>query len=96
MKEKFSISGMTCTACSAGIEKTIKKLNGVTAVEVSLMGESMFVEYDDKLLSREKIIDSVISLGYGACLYEENLLKGKKSQSNNLKKRFLLSLCFLF
>ena len=50
MKEKFSISGMSCAACSAGIERRISHLKGVEKVEVSLMGECMLVEYNEKEL----------------------------------------------
>ena len=43
MKQDFTVTGMTCAACSAGIERTVKKLEGVTSCEVSLMSESMRV-----------------------------------------------------
>ena len=56
MKEKFSVSGMSCAACSSGIERTINRLDGVKKAEVSLMGESMLVEYDESVIFSEKII----------------------------------------
>lgn len=86
---------MTCAACSAGIERTVKRLDGVTTAEVSLMGESMVVEYDEKLTSREKIIQAVVDLGYGATIYDEKALEARKPQTDTLKKRFLLSILFL-
>ena len=95
MRDKFSVTGMTCSACSAGIERTVSRLNGVERVEVSLMGESMVVEYDDKRLTREEIVQTVIDLGYGASIYNENLLKERKPQPDTLKKRFFISLIFL-
>ena len=95
MRDKFSVTGMTCSACSAGIERTLSRLNGVERVEVSLMGESMVVEYDDKRLTRDEIIQTVIDLGYGASIYNENLLKERKPQPDTLKKRFFISLIFL-
>ncbi len=95
MKEKFSVSGMSCAACSAGIERTVKKLNGVSQVEVSLMGESMVVEYDAALLSSQEIMQAVIDLGYGAKPFEENLFQERKPQPERLKRRFFLSLIFL-
>ena len=95
MKEKFSVTGMSCAACSAGIERTVCKLDGVIHAEVSLMGESMSVEYDAQKISNEEIIQSVINLGYGAKLFEENLFQEKKAQPERLKIRFLLSLIFL-
>lgn len=95
MKEKFSITGMSCAACSAGIEKNIRKQKGVEKADVSLMGECMVVEYDEALISRQQIIDEVVGLGYGATLYDENSLKKEKPQPDFLKKRFLISLLFL-
>ncbi len=95
MKEKFTVTGMSCAACSAGIERTLRKLEGITNADVSLMGESMTVEYDDKTISREKIIQTVVDLGYGAEIFNENVLKARKPQPEHLKKRFLFSLIFL-
>ncbi len=95
MKEKFTVLGMTCSACSAGIERTVKKLEGVLSVDVSLMGEMMTVEYDENKLEKVSIINAVVQLGYGALPYDENALKNNKSQPNKLKKRFFLSLFFL-
>lgn len=95
MKEKFTITGMTCSACSAGIERTVRKLEGVTNADVSLMGECMTVEYDENALAHAEIVEAVESLGYGAREYEENQLKKRLPQPNVLKKRFLYSLCFL-
>ncbi len=95
MKEKFSVSGMTCAACSAGIERVVGKLNGVKSVNVSLMGEFMTVEYDETLVKNEEIRSAVVGLGYSISDYKENVLEQRKPQPNQLKKRFLLSLAFL-
>ena len=95
MKEQFSVTGMTCTACSSGIEKAVAKLNGVTSVEVSLMGERMTVEYDEEKLTKEEIIEKVRSLGYGATIFDENAFKEKKPETDFLKKRFGVSIAFL-
>ena len=95
MKEKFSVTGMTCTACSAGIERTLNRLDGVEKADVSLMGESMVVEYDEAKISHENIIQAVVELGYGATRFNENVLKERKPQPDKLKKRFFLSILFL-
>ena len=86
MKEKFSVSGMTCAACSAGIERTISRMDGVSKAEVSLMGESMVVEYNEKTISRENIIQAVVDLGYGATIFDENVLKEIKEVIIDLAK----------
>ena len=95
MKEKYTVTGMSCAACSAGIERTLRKMNGVISAEVSLMGESMQVEYDEKFISQESIVQAVQDLGYGIKPFEENVFKSEKAQPQRLKKRFLLSLIFL-
>ena len=95
MKEKFSIGGMTCSACSAGVERTVGRLAGVEKVEVSLMGECMVVEYDATILSGEEIIATVENLGYTAEVFNESIIKERKAQPDLLKKRFFKSLLFL-
>lgn len=95
MKTKFSISGMTCSACSSGIERTVNRLQGVTKAEVSLMGECMTVEYDDTRLTRQTIEEAVLQLGYGIGEYDENVLQARKPQPEKLKRRFVWSLVFL-
>ncbi len=95
MKEKFSVTGMTCSACSAGIERTLNRTKGVQSAEVSLMGECMQVEYNPEEITQKQIIQTVIELGYGATIFDENALKATKPQSDKLKKRFLISLIFL-
>ena len=93
MKEKYSVTGMSCSACSAGIERTVKKLNGVKSVEVSLMGESMCVEYDESVIAKSQIVCAVESLGYGVGEYTQKLEKSRAPET--LKTRFWVSLLLL-
>lgn len=84
---------MTCAACSSGIERTVKKLKGVSSCSVSLMGECMDVEFDETVLTDEEIKAAVKSLGYGA--YDEGQAPQKKRKADALKIRFFLSLILL-
>ena len=93
MKKKYTITGMTCAACSAGIERTVKKLNGVASAAVSLMGESMEAEFDETLVSDEEIKSAVTALGYGA--YDYGQAPQKKRAGSFLKYRFWISLVLL-
>ena len=93
MKKKYSITGMTCAACSSGIERTVKKLDGVQNCAVSLMGESMEVEFDDKKLTDGRIKRAVTALGYGA--YDFGQVPVKKKKRLTLGVRFILSLILL-
>jgi len=95
MQEKFTVRGMSCAACSAGIERAVNKLDGVEKAEVSLMGECMLVSYNENKIDKETIWNAVTGLGYGIEEYDENVFQENKPQPNRLKKRFILSLIFL-
>jgi len=95
MRKKYDITGMTCAACSLGIEKCVKKLDGVSSCEVSLMGESMSVDFDEDKLKEQEIFSAVLSLGYG--IYKEGGKPSSKSNNEDktLKRRFISSIILL-
>lgn len=66
MKQRFDVTGMTCSACSAHVEKSVQKLEGVRLVQVNLLQNAMTVEYDDAALDNKTIVKAVKSAGYGA------------------------------
>ena len=59
MKEKYDVTGMTCSACSSRVEKCVSHLDGIKEVSVNLLTNSMQVEYDEQELSSEQIIEEV-------------------------------------
>ena len=65
--QKFNVSGMTCAACQAHVEKAVNKVSGVQSCTVNLLTNSMVVEYDDTT-TPEAIISAVEHAGYGANL----------------------------
>ena len=65
-KEQFDITGMTCSACSARIEKSVGKLPGIKEVSVNLLKNSMVASYDESVLDVEGIVQAVEKAGYGA------------------------------
>ena len=67
MKQKFNVTGMTCSACSAHVDKAVRKLDGVCDVNVNLLGGSMTVDWDGAL-TPEQIVSAVEKAGYGAAL----------------------------
>ena len=67
-KEKYLITGMTCSACSARVQKAVDKLPGVHEAVVNLLTNSMQITYDEKQLSPTDIIQGVEKAGYGAAL----------------------------
>lgn len=105
-KEQFNVTGMTCAACSARVEKAVGRLPGVDKIAVNLLKNSMVVEYDETALDNQKIIGAVTEAGYGASL-KEAARQGKASKSMQasandiarqeyeaVKKRLKLSLVF--
>ena len=60
---KFDVSGMSCAACSARVEKAVGSLDGVDACAVNLLTNSMTVEGE---ATDEAIIDAVTKAGYSA------------------------------
>ncbi len=69
MKQKFDVTGMTCSACSAHVEKSVNQLCGIENVNVNLLQNSMTVEYDETALQTEDIIQAVQKGGYGASVH---------------------------
>ena len=70
-KECYNITGMSCSACSARVEKAVAKLIGADNVSVNLLTNSMQVKHDSDITSTE-IINAVIDAGYGASLKMQN------------------------
>ena len=103
MKQTFNVSGMTCSACSAHVEKAVCRLEGVAEVNVSLLTNSMQVTYDEDAASSEAIIAAVKNSGYGASLpqaagtaapavRQEDVMAGELAQ---MKHRMVWSFAFL-
>jgi Cu+-exporting ATPase len=91
MKEKFSIGGMSCSACSNGIEKAVSKIDGVKIANVSLLQKSMTVEFDEQKTNAQNIIYAVERLGYSASIFGQD----EKTKPNKTLRIFCLSLIFL-
>ncbi len=67
-KERYQVTGMSCAACSAAVERGVKKLEGLQSVQVNLLRNVMDVEYDEAVLGSAAIISAVEQAGYGAAL----------------------------
>ena len=101
--EQYNVTGMSCAACSARVEKAVSKVQGVTTCSVSLLTNSMGVE---GTAAASEIIAAVEEAGYGASVKgaktenreasrgaEEDMLKDKETPK--LRRRLIASLCFL-
>ena len=102
-KQKFNITGMTCSACSAHVEKAVNRLEGVKAASVNLLANSMTAEFDEEVLSAQDIIQAVIQSGYGASLPEKAGTKARETLKEDvmaqelagMKRRMVWSFAFL-
>lgn len=108
MKERYAVTGMTCSACSSHVEKAVKGCSGVSAVQVNLLQNSMVVEYDAAACSSDTIIHAVEQAGYGASLAEASvgkapgraasaggLVEEAAAQAKGVRRRLILSIVFL-
>ena len=98
MRIKFNVTGMTCAACSARVEKVTNAVDGVEKAEVNLLGGTMMVEApDDSVVG--PIIKAITDSGYGAALAGEKAKKEpekpKENPEKEMKKRIIWSSAFL-
>ena len=96
MQQCFDVTGMTCAACSARVEKVAAKVEGVTKAEVNLLAGKLTVESESEAVT-EKIISAVMSAGYGAVPAGEKIVDAPKRvySDRSIKIRIGLSACFL-
>ena len=100
--EQYTVTGMSCAACAARVEKAVSGVKGVTSCSVSLLTDSMGVE---GTADAGEIIAAVREAGYGAALKKGNKGQNARSSSDGdtledretpvLKKRLIASLGFL-
>ena len=105
MKEKFDVTGMTCSACALHVEKAVGKLDGVHSVAVNLMTNSMQVDYDDTTLTEAAIEQAVTAAGYGAMPAQSTPAQASahstqaqtqtQSAAQSMKHRLIWSFVFL-
>ena len=101
MKQTFNVTGMTCSACSANVEKAVKKLDGIQSVNVNLLANKMAVEYEPDKLNEAAIVAAVTAAGYGAsnsaaaksvsAPSEKSLMQ---EQLDEMKRRLVVSFIF--
>lgn len=83
--EKYNITGMACSACVAHVENSVRKLEGVQEVNVNLLTNSMSVEFNEKHLSSQEIINTVKEAGYNAFL-----VQAEKSEPSSIKIDYVI------
>ena len=84
-KVVLSIDGMTCSACSNGLEKYLNKQNGIKSATVNLVMANALIEYDENILNLETLEKFVEEAGFKSLgIYKKDLFNGKKMKKLNL------------
>lgn len=87
-KVVLSIDGMTCSACSNGLEKYLNKQNGIKSATVNLVMANALIEYDENILNLETLEKFVEEAGFKSLgIYNEN---SEKKQNKNEKVKFII------
>lgn len=98
-KERYSVTGMTCSACSAHVQKAVSAVNGVQSVQVNLLQNNMTVEFDETIVTPDSIFSAVKKAGYGAMLLQTNNTSAANSQpvisTHADRNRLIWSIVFL-
>lgn len=103
MNTKFNVKGMTCSACSAAVEKNVRKIEGVSDVNVNLLSNSMTVEHDGEKANSDIIIKAVEDAGYGASRFalgselntSDSSVNPVEQELKSMKHRLTVSFVFL-
>ncbi|WP_312652626.1 heavy metal translocating P-type ATPase [Proteiniclasticum sp.] len=100
-QKRFDVTGMTCSACSAAVEKSVRKLDGISNVTVSLMTNTMTVAYDEDV-TEDSVIEAVKRAGYGAQVHNKKGAAQSVTKANpiedelkEMKTRLIVSTVFL-
>ena len=99
MKKKFNVDGMVCASCKATVKHAVETIDGVKSADVSLINNTMIVDYSPKKVDENIIISAVQKSGYDASIYEEEPYQMMLSKRNNeLKKKkinLIITLAFV-
>ena len=102
--ERFDVTGMTCSACSAHVEKGVSQVPGVTQVAVNLLANSMTVDYKEDQTNPQAIIQAVERAGYGARIHQApgktqaavpQAAQDRNQEEREMKHRLVISFAFL-
>ena len=96
MLQKYRITGMSCSACSAAVERATLKVEGVKEAQVNLLANTMLCEYDESVTDDEAVIKAVKDAGYGASVFVfgENVPQ-EKEEFTPIKTRLIASAILL-
>ena len=86
MEKTFKITGMTCSACAARIERAMKKIDGVEETAVNFAAEKLYITYNEENISEDSIVSAIKKAGYDI---DDPDAKPEKTPSHRLFRRFV-------
>ncbi len=98
MQKKFTVEGMSCSACSASVERAVSRIDGVKSASVDLLSKTLIAVFDEKKVSTDTIINAVSKAGFSATLKEDKKREKKEEKEDftPVKSRLIVSFIFLF
>lgn len=100
MKKRFTIEGMSCSACSASVERAVSRIDGVNSAPVNLLAKTMICDFDESKVTAEDIIKAVTKAGFEAVEITEQRaetpVKKEEDSFTPVKTRLVVSFVFLF
>ncbi len=99
MKKRFTVEGMSCSACSAAVERAVSRLDGVLSAPVNLLAKTMVCDFDESKVTAEDIVRAVSKAGFEAHEIteekKENLQASKEDSFTPVRTRLIVSFAFL-
>ncbi len=96
MQKKFTVEGMSCSACSASVERVVSRIDGVDSASVDLISKTLICLYDSEKVSEEKIINAVSMAGFSATVKNEiKVAREEKEELTPVRTRLIVSTLFL-
>ncbi|HOP01892.1 MAG TPA: heavy metal translocating P-type ATPase [Flexilinea sp.] len=105
MKQTYHVTGMSCAACAAAVEKSVRKLPGVKRADVNLLANKLSVEIDPEIVTPADIMRAVEKAGYGAepldikaaasASRSKTAVNPAEVEQKEMKRRLILSVVFL-
>lgn len=98
MKKRFTVEGMSCSACSSSVERAVSRLDGVNSASVNLLAKTMLCDFDEGRIKSEDIIKAVSKAGFEAFEINEQKTEKPKAEKEDLtpvKTRLTVSFIFL-
>ncbi len=93
VNKKYNVEGMSCSACSAAVERVVKRINGVSKAEVNLVAKLLRCEYDESLITDADVIKAIEKAGFSATVIEDKK-RPKPVPSEDVVKTGMLSVKF--